>query len=121
MRIRDWSSDVCSSDLFRHHLFGLAVNLGDKRAGGVQIFKTARRRGFRHRFRYAMRRKDDGEIVRKVVQMLDEDGSLCLQPIHHIAVMPRSEERRVGKESVSTGNSRWWQVHSKKKKTHKRE
>src|SRR3546814_5359357 len=34
-----------------------------------------------------MRRKDDGEIVRNVVQMLDEDGSLCLQPIHHIAVM----------------------------------
>src|SRR3546814_8688466 len=115
MRISDWSSDVCSSDLrqrrlgqegelarvvhfyglgvgrgfdkadrsfrhlaegadhlrvsamadeqdvppFRHHLFGLAVNLGDKRAGGVQIFKTARRRGFRHRFRYAMRRKDE--------------------------------------------------------------
>src|SRR3546814_3906234 len=71
----------------RHHLFGLAVNLGDKRAGGVQIFKTARRRGFRHRFLYAMRRKDDGEIVRNVVEMLEEDGSLCLQHIYHIAVM----------------------------------
>src|SRR3546814_20570658 len=97
MRISDWSSDVCSSDLrsfrhlaegadhlrvsamadeqdvppLRHHLFGLAVNLGDKRAGGVQIFKTARRRGIRDRFPYARRRNDDGALVGNVVQMID--------------------------------------------------
>src|SRR3546814_13452656 len=29
----------------------------------------------------------------------------------------RSEERRVGKECVSTGRSRWWQYHKKKKTT----
>src|SRR3546814_13509592 len=29
---------------------------------------------------------------------------------------PRSEERRVGKECVSTCRSRWWPVHEKKKK-----
>src|SRR3546814_13069781 len=28
----------------------------------------------------------------------------------------RTEERRVGKEGVSTGRSRWWPYHKKKKK-----
>src|SRR3546814_17403905 len=32
----------------------------------------------------------------------------------------RSEERRVGKECVSTCRSRWWPLHKKKKKTKKR-
>src|SRR3546814_11046731 len=31
-------------------------------------------------------------------------------------VLVRSEERRVGTECVSTGRSRWWPCHSKKKK-----
>src|SRR3546814_20102849 len=31
----------------------------------------------------------------------------------------RSEERRVGKEGVSTCRSRWWRYHSKKKKDNK--
>src|SRR3546814_12211988 len=112
MRISDWSSDVCSSDLrsfrhlaegadhlrvsamadeqdvppLRHHLFGLAVNLGDKRAGGVQIFKTARRRGFRDRFRYAMRRQDARECGGTGAQMLGENGYIYLQHVKHIAV-----------------------------------
>src|SRR3546814_17710856 len=30
--------------------------------------------------------------------------------------LPRSEERRVGKEGVSTCRTRWWPFHSKKKK-----
>src|SRR3546814_21140868 len=32
-----------------------------------------------------------------------------------LARAPRSEERRVGKEWVSTGEYRWWPYHSKKK------
>src|SRR3546814_21143315 len=34
---------------------------------------------------------------------------------HHLR--PRSEERRVGKECVSTCRSRWWPYHYKKKNT----
>src|SRR3546814_17295582 len=32
-----------------------------------------------------------------------------------IRIVARSEERRVGKECVSTVRSRWWQSHKKKK------
>src|SRR3546814_18575954 len=32
----------------------------------------------------------------------------------------RSEERRVGKEGVSTGRTRWWPYHTKKKKKKKK-
>src|SRR3546814_16888415 len=38
---------------------------------------------------------------------------------HLLPVPDRTEERRVGKECVSTGRSRWWRYH-KKKKTKKR-
>src|SRR3546814_17024629 len=37
---------------------------------------------------------------------------------HAVDVGPRSEERRVGKECVSTCRSRWEPYHSKKKKYH---
>src|SRR3546814_5931217 len=74
MRISDWSSDVCSSDLRRAH-------------GGA------------------------GRCVHA--------GSRCF--LDHLLVaaleraVARSEERRVGKECVSTCRSRWSPYHSKKK------
>src|SRR3546814_9784191 len=67
MRISDWSSDVCSSDLCRHRLF----------AGAARQF-------------------DAGRAVRGHAAA---DRQL------------RSEERRVGKECVSTCRSRWSPYH----------
>src|SRR3546814_1206494 len=65
MRISDWSSDVCSSDLLPSALVlddvAKQMEAGDERIFGVMV------------------------------------------------VMPRSEERRVGKECVSTCRSRWSQ------------
>src|SRR3546814_10890913 len=76
MRISDWSSDVCSSDL-RVIMFGDGGLVGgdDLRAG------TQRRA------------EQFGRIIRAAEQFDDEIG--------------RSEERRVGKECVSTCRSRW--------------
>src|SRR3546814_2437938 len=75
MRISDWSSDVCSSDL-------AACRQGARRAG-VQAGRCANRarwvRGAAH-LRQDRRRR-------------------------------RSEERRVGKECVSTCRSRWSPYH----------
>src|SRR3546814_11354652 len=39
--------------------------------------------------------------------------------IRHPCLTERSEERRVGKECVSTCRSRWWPYHQKKKKHNK--
>src|SRR3546814_17175977 len=71
MRISDWSSDVCSSDLRPDRLGGLGDD-DDLHSGA----------GARPR-------------------LCVEEGS-------------RSEERRVGKECVSTCRSRWSPYHSKK-------
>src|SRR3546814_12077237 len=75
MRISDWSSDVCSSDLV--------------------LIRT--RRGAR---------QVDRHVNRKAIQM----GSAARrQRVRSVRI--RSEERRVGKECVSTCRSRWSPYH----------
>src|SRR3546814_2492867 len=93
MRISDWSSDVCSSDLRDglQHDRAVAVALGEE---GVRA--EAHRLG-------ETERDAIGEIDRFVVDAkIDERCGL------HGG---RSEERRVGKESVSTCRSRWARYH----------
>src|SRR3546814_7090266 len=85
MRISDWSSDVCSSDLRAHQ----AVEIG--RFGQAVVAFLDQRQGHVG-----------------AVQRLDQPAG----------VLPRrSEERRVGKECVSTCRSRWSPYHSKNKDT----
>src|SRR3546814_10275046 len=77
MRISDWSSDVCSSDL-RQQDTGY--------------------RQYHHQF-------DNGKSVSVMIVITPEmHGSPTLACI-------RSEERRVGKECVSTCRSRWSPYH----------
>src|SRR3546814_4322842 len=71
MRISDWSSDVCSSDLLR---IAREDDDLDARNGGAQLGD----------------RRGEDRFVAEV------------QP-----AVGRSEERRVGKECVSTCRSRW--------------
>src|SRR3546814_7336725 len=77
MRISDWSSDVCSSDL-------LAAGVGDHRLEQVAALAQ-------------VHAAPDGR---------GEAGGRGLRPLVCQAV-DRSEERRVGKECVSTCRSRW--------------
>src|SRR3546814_3851301 len=86
MRISDWSSDVCSSDL----LAEMVHPAGD---------------GFR-----------DEQVP--VVVPIDHQAAIGLDDIEeHVEVnrtswiFTRSEERRVGKECVSTCRSRWSPYH----------
>ncbi len=69
---------------------GLLVHLGDQRAGRVEIEQIARI-GIRwHRFRHAMRGKDDRPVTvlrRDLRQFLDEDRALRLQPFDDIAIV----------------------------------
>src|SRR3546814_6310590 len=76
MRISDWSSDVCSSDLIARHVL-------QERVGRVQA--SDRHIG-------DVRSGDPGNVF---------IGRLSA----------RSEERRVGKECVSTCRSRWSPYH----------
>src|SRR3546814_5715184 len=87
MRISDWSSDVCSSDLGREHL----AKTVRKAAGG------------RGQAPQADPRHDRIAPPAKVDPPPKGKGETD--------VTGRSEERRVGKECVSTCRSRWSPYH----------
>src|SRR3546814_2188743 len=91
MRISDWSSDVCSSDL--DIVGGLPV---DDRASGHAARRATVLEARRQRNAESLERRDD-DVPGLVANGLEEIG--------------RSEERRVGKECVSTCRSRWSPYH----------
>src|SRR3546814_12814617 len=121
MRISDWSSDVCSSDLV---LAEVAPEAAENMSDGGELASN--------RFEKLINIKDRGQIFRVDVDTIESveaagdymciktgDNTLILretmkdlekrldprrfQRVHR----SRSEERRVGKECVSTCRSRW--------------
>src|SRR3546814_5167399 len=93
MRISDWSSDVCSSDL--------VVQLCDT-ASDRRWHSPARRRVSDHRMLMASTRSPLVEF--HGVEKRYAGGSAAAVAALDLA---RSEERRVGNECVSTCRSRW--------------
>src|SRR3546814_11346819 len=94
MRISDWSSDVCSSDLPDASTLRKVVERG---AQPPQYARVARRGVGR----FIGHRHQAGQA---------ETGRQPLQPPGGklpVRVAAESEERRVGKEWVSTCRSRW--------------
>src|SRR3546814_14551801 len=108
MRISDWSSDVCSSDL-----------LTERQRGGFPLVVMFKEFLAWHQQTTASSIRGSVEVV---VLPLD------LRDRHHLESAPgrtaatvevgetrqdthRSEERRVGKECVSTCRSRWSPYH----------
>ncbi len=67
--------------------FGFHMDLGDKRAGGVEIDETPMLGFPGHGFRYAVSRKDDGHALGHGVQLLDEAGAHGLQALDNEAVV----------------------------------
>src|SRR3546814_11818679 len=105
MRISDWSSDVCASDLIG---FGASLDqpfgARDDRPGLLILADDV----------YL----DDAALLSRAADLrllgtvpLDQASTRLDVPIG------RSEERRVGKECVSTCRSRWPPYHYKKKKS----
>src|SRR3546814_20369815 len=100
MRISDWSSDVCSSDLLDYQPLPQIVLIVDELA---DLMVTV------------------GKEIEVLIQRLSQKSRAA--GIHLImatqrpsvdvitGVIKRSEERRVGKECVSTCRSRWWRAH----------
>src|SRR3546814_20370655 len=104
MRISDWSSDVCSSDL----LVELAQPRDrpvDDRDFGPQPRRHFRRMGADHAA--AHHHDARGLNAGKAAEQKAEAARMALQR--------RSEEGRVGNECVRTGRSRWLPNHQKKK------
>src|SRR3546814_9158059 len=92
LRISDWSSDVCSSDL--HNAWeDVTIRHADEHVQIVSASSQALPRVF-HLGQFAELDSDSSTLGWKILQH-----------------MPRSEERRVGKECVRTGNSRWSPYH----------
>src|SRR3546814_16080269 len=98
MRISDWSSDVCSSDLLSFSLleglrtgqFDLVVAMTTERVSDLAV-KT---------------------WTERLVWIAAPDQKPAAdRPLPLICYPERSEERRVGNECVSTCRSRWWQYH----------
>src|SRR3546814_5723019 len=91
MRISDWSSDVCSSDLpnqLENALLNLVINARDAMPAGGTLTIATRNVSFE-----APLSEQGAKPGRYVGLAVTDTG--------------RSEERRVGKECVSTCRSRW--------------
>src|SRR3546814_15573297 len=106
MRISDWSSDVCSSDLL-----GLSAlneyTIGLKPEGAPQFdIETSRRSVTLYPGNVVRLRFEAKRVISLFGQVLAEDGSPLAQ-----ARVDRSEERRVGKECVSPCSYRWSPEH----------
>src|SRR3546814_17278466 len=109
MRISDWSSDVCSSDL---DLVGdLAVDDLAVRRLEEAVLVGPREHGQRvdQADVRAFRRLDraDAAVMGLMHVAHFEAGALAGQAARAKRGDARSEERRVGKECVSTCRSRW--------------
>src|SRR3546814_12108456 len=113
MRISDWSSDVCSSDLVTA-ASGLQVEqartqCGADVGGAGHAFLDA---GVERVVQEAVERASVPPAVH--VALAELERAPGHQPRRQVRVVS-SEERRGGKEWGSTCRSRWSPVHSKKK------
>src|SRR3546814_13472321 len=112
MRISDWSSDVCSSDLIhrayarvREGNFSLEGLLGfDMRGRAVGIVGTGQ-------IGMAVAGILSGFGCRLLAYDPAPDPGLTALGGRYVELPERSEERRVGKECVSTCKSRWSPYH----------
>src|SRR3546814_20849184 len=96
MRISDWSSDVCSSDLSVHYQ-GHSLERPD--------FILCRTGAETDYFTLAVLR----HFERRGVRLVNGPAAIDLvaDKLHTMQRLTRSEERRVGKEWFSTCRSRW--------------
>src|SRR3546814_15216837 len=113
MRISDWSSDVCSSDLLTPNVTSILGPARAAKKGGadaVSLINTVNS---------IMSVDLDALAPTPTVGGKGTHGGYCgpaVKPIAlHMVAEIRSEERRVGRECVRTCRSRGSPYHSKKK------
>src|SRR3546814_4146588 len=113
MRISDWSSDVCSSDLARFHAaypgIGLQVSIANTHDVAAAVVEGAADLGVvegavADPALAAWQVGEDRMRIVRAADAPDASGAAALADA-------RSEERRVGNECVSTCRSRWSPYH----------
>src|SRR3546814_11072706 len=104
MRISDWSSDVCSSDLPVAE-DGEVTRLLNALGRGESLDPDAHHQLFTRVYESLHR------IARQQRARWKGNETLNATALVHEAYMKRSEERRVGKECVLTCRSRWSPSH----------
>src|SRR3546814_17458421 len=130
MRISDWSSDVCSSDLSLGDIVEQHRDI-ERPARGDLLDDRRRDRmvgpelaalNLRHETDRADRMLVDRIMMVHVeLHLRDDAPEVRNETAEHAGLVHpeqhrfRSEERRVGKECVSTCRSRWSPYHSKKR------
>src|SRR3546814_20448885 len=115
MRISDWSSDVCSSDL--------PIGVVDLDEAFVAQHQRGLAAGAERQRVFDLRAQPQPDIIAIAAQPLlqphparqlaarepaERETDLLARSILHLGEVARSAERRVGKECVSTCRSRWW-------------
>src|SRR3546814_19442365 len=100
MRISDWSSDVCSSDLF----YPATDN-------GYSIGQSSNRISVVYAATGTINTSDADEKDWLATGLSPEEMQAARRIAADIGTYRRSEERRVGKECVSTCRSRWSPYH----------
>src|SRR3546814_9831797 len=109
VRISDWSSDVCSSDLLRHILAAHGLT-----ARFVTLQTADRHPSRPHPSMIEAAIAEAGAAPETSVMIGDTSYDMAMARAagtRAVGVAWRSEERRVGQECVSTGRSRWSPFH----------
>src|SRR3546814_10951094 len=116
MRISDWSSDVCSSDLPARYLTTAPSTVPLDDAAGIPtaagtawqaLFESVSLTGGQSVLIHA----GAGGVGSFAIQFARDAGARVSATASGDGVSIRSEERRVGKECVSTCSTRWSPYH----------
>src|SRR3546814_11313649 len=135
MRISDWSSDVCSSDLFEQKSAFVSSNSSTAATEILGATATNNAQAGKYEIiveQLAQAHKVSGTALADISTDLGLTETLTIgldggttatvdvtadMSASDVVYAIRSEERRVGKECVGTGRSRWSPYNSKKKHT----
>src|SRR3546814_2910514 len=103
MRISDWSSDVCSSDLPTVRICRMMAELEEAQHGDIAAVRDWLER-------IATAEPDDAWVCTDCGAVAGTWSARCGN-CGAFNALRRSEERRVGKDCVSTCRSRWSPIH----------
>src|SRR3546814_15398878 len=108
MRISDWSSDVCSSDLQEERVHKLSMKATAQQA--ITSNASAMNGGSSGAAGMTDRQPWHALGVEETVARMETrpDGLTKAEGVQRLKTYGRSEERRVGKEGVSTSRTGWW-------------
>src|SRR3546814_18852262 len=110
MRISDWSSDVCSSDLFGTvwGIMSAFISIGNVKQAALATVAPG--------IAEALIATAMGLVAAIPAVIASNFFTRGVDRLDSRFQVFRSEERRVGKECVSTCRSRWSPIHLKKKR-----